>query len=191
MSQQQASAEERATLDEELTAASTGMSTAAKLAAQEEEQVYKNHKFLGELSDSGLDPDLKADLGPLLADAFVTANRDVEAYRRFIKWINANEAERDIVRHDPGQHIKQRPTAMAIAQDLHLLERPWEEWKPAYTSEKRANHRRGYRAVTAFQSLGAGGTGIETVGTVQTSTEVNRSVEGEKSTREKLQGIYK
>jgi len=183
---------QRSELADEQAAAATGVSTAAQLAAEREEQVTKNERFLAELADPDIGDDFEADLGPLTSSAFVTAHQDERSYRQFIRWINENEAERDIVRNNPGRHLKERPMAMAVAQDLHVrADKEVDEWIPAMTSQEREDHRRALRALTAHQSLGAGGKGIETVGTVQTSTEVNRNVEEQSSTREKLESLYR
>jgi hypothetical protein len=190
MTQDQLDAQTQA--QEETEAFSAGTHSAAQMAAQEEEQVYKNHKFLAQLRDSGLDRDFKADLGPLLAGSHVTGvHQDPEAYEQFIKWINENEGERDLIRNDPGQHIKQRPLAMAVVQDLHLRpDKAVDEWTPPMDSAEREDHRRAMRAVTNFQTLGTGD-GLETVGTVQTSTEISRTSEEETQLREKAGKWYK
>jgi hypothetical protein len=184
--------DEQQQVHQEHEAFSAGTHSAAQMAAQEEEQVYKNHKFLAQLRDSGLDRDFKADLGPLLAGAHVTGvHQDPEAYEQHIKWINENEGERDLIRNDPGQHIKQRPLAMAVVQDLHLRpDKNIDEWVPPMDSAEREDHRRAMRAVTNFQSLGSGD-GLETVGTVQTSTEISRTKDEETSLREKAGKWYK
>jgi hypothetical protein len=184
--------DEQTKAQEETEAFSAGTHSAAQMAHEAEEQVYKNHKFLAQLRDSGLDADFKADLGPLLAGAHVTGvHQDPEAYEQFVKWINENEGERDLIRNDPGQHIKQRPLAMAVVQDLHLRpDKSIEEWIPPMDSAEREDHRRAMRAVTNFQTLG-GGDGLETVGTVQTSTEISRTSEEEANLREKAGNWYK
>jgi hypothetical protein len=161
-------------LQEKQQAISEGGAIASQVAVAEE-QTYKNHKFLGELRDAGLDEDMTADLGPRIAGSHVTAVREPEAYEQFIKWGNENDAERDIIRNDPGLHVRRRPTMMAIAQDVHRREDRAE--KPAMTSDERADRREAAKAVTNFQSLGKGGKGIDTVGTVQTSVETHTSEE--------------
>lgn len=170
-------------LQEKQQAVAEGASVASQVAVASEEQTYKNHKFLGELRDAGLDEDMTADLGPRLAGSHVTAVREPEAYEQYIKWGNENDAERDIIRNDPGLHVRRRPTMLAIAQDVHRREDRIE--RPPMTSDERADRREASKAVTNFQSLGKGGKGIDTVGTVQTSVETH-TTEEEQRMRDKV-----
>ncbi|RYJ13577.1 hypothetical protein ELS19_06145 [Halogeometricum borinquense] len=180
--------EQQADIQASLSAASSSTNAATQMAAQEEEKVYKNHKFLAQLRDSGLDEEFRADLGPLLAGAHVTASRR-DDYERYIKWINENEAERELIRNTPGRHLRQRPTMQMIAQETHR--RDDRQWTPPMTQDERGDHRNAMEAVTNFQSLAVEGRGIETVGTVQTSTEVTRQTDEEKSLKERVEGVYR
>jgi hypothetical protein len=180
--------EQQADIQASLSAASTSTNAATQMAASEEEKVYKNHKFLAQLRDSGLGEDFKADLGALLAGAHVTASR-TDDYERWIKWGNENEAERELIRNTPGRHLRARPTMQMIAQDVHR--RDDREWTPPMTQDERGEHRNAMEAVTNFQSLAVEGRGIETVGTVQTSTEVTRQTDEEKSLKERIEGVYR
>jgi hypothetical protein len=171
-------------LQEKQQAISEGGAIASQVAVASEEQTYKNHKFLGELRNAGLDEDMTADLGPRLAGSHVTAFREPESYEQRISWGNENDAERDIIRNDPGLHVRRRPTMMAIAQDVHRREDRDAE-RPPMTSDERADRREAATAVTNFQSLGKGGKGIDTVGTVQTSVETH-TTEEEQRMRDKV-----
>ena len=160
------------------------------MAVESEEQTYKNHKFLGELRDAGLDADTTADLGSRLAGAHVTAVREPESYEKYIKWGNENDAERDVLRKTPGLHVRRRPTMMAIAQDVHRRDDK-RTHRPAMTSGETEDRRQAAKAVTNFQSLGKGGKGIDTVGTVQTSVETHTTEEEDRSLKQKASKLYK
>lgn len=175
-------------MENERTAVSQGMSTASAMAARQDEQVYKNHKFLGELRDSGLSDDLVHDLGPILSGAHVTAYHNPETHEPRITWLNENEAERGIIRASPGRLLKENPTMLSVAQGVHR--RPDKAAIQPMTQDERAEHRQALKAATSLQTLGLDGKGLETVGTVQTSTEVRKSSDGESSWKERAAKIY-
>lgn len=190
-------------LDEQVQAESrskalqTAQDAAMRAASSQMEERIQNPDFLGELQDPKVDSEkhdwVEAELGPIFGGSKILGNRDPEQHPHRRMWLNLNKRERLVAEGSPGRLLREHPSMLAISQRKHPEHVANDDIVEPMNSEDRRVVRDGMEAATDYESMAAGGQGLEAVSTATTEARqvTNEQEESESSgLGSRIKGYY-
>lgn len=161
--------EEQTRRQAEMQSQSVAANAAIEKALREQE--LDREDFIDKLRAADVDgmvvEDLEEQLGPYLSGVYPIANLTPEDHHRH-RWLNENEAERQIAAQNPGRLC--RGALLELAQGTHRRPDKWAN-QPRTPDEERVTREAITGVRTAFQSLGKGGEGLSAVADITAVTE--------------------
>jgi hypothetical protein len=196
MSQQQPTMTERKQAQDESEALRTAQNAAMRAASSQMEERIQNPDFLGELQEAKVDSEkhdwVEAELGPVLAGSKILGNRDEEQHPHSRKWLNQNKRERMVAEGSPGRLLREHPSMLAVSQRKDPAHVHNNDITEPMDSEDRRVVRDAMEAATDFESMAAGGKGLEAVSTATTEARqvTNQEQESEGGIKSKVTSLY-
>jgi len=197
MSQQRPTIEEQAEVQQQSRALSTAQDAAMRAASSQMEERIQNPDFLSELQAAKVDSEkhdwVEAELGPVFSGSKILGNRDEEQHPHARKWLNMNKRERMIAEGSPGRLLRENPSMLAISQRKDPRHVENNDITEPMDSEDRRVTRDAMEAATDYESMSAGGKGLEAVSTATTEARqvTNQEQESESGgLRSKVKSYY-
>lgn len=197
MTRQQASLNDKVQAETESRALQTAQDAAMRAASSQMEERIQNPDFLGELQRPKLDSEkydwVEDELGPVFAGSKILGNRDEEQHPHARKWLNLNKRERMIAEGSPGRLLREHPAMLAISQRKHPEHVENNDITEPMDSQDRRVTRDAMEAATDFETMAAGGAGLEAVSTATTEARQVTNEESESESggiRSKVKGFY-
>jgi len=175
-----------ATMQHELGIEQQANQAATQMAAEKQQELVKNPKFLAELQEADIDSDvfdwIEAESGPLTSGAHIIGNRG-DHFEEQQLWLNRNKVERMITERSPGRLLRENPEMNALAQGVRhwrVGEGPESDkrYRAPISSRKKRVLRDAEEVITTRQSLSIEGRGLDAVAN---ATVENRSVQSEEA----------
>jgi hypothetical protein len=163
------------------------MNAATNAARQTINKRVQNPQFFAQLRDIDFPAEgdeydwLESEIGPETSGAHLVGNRSGD-YEQWVRWGNANKAERMAAEGTPGRLCK--GSTLAIAQGTH--ERTDKERRDPYTRDERRAIRSAYEAITNYQSLAVGARGLRSVTQATAVSKIEKQEQPDQSLRARV-----